>query len=77
MLFILPIIFLTSRSEDGDILKRLLLRLTAHGTFPNVIVTGKSLGGSDDIRRLHEAGDLKDIFLRANVDVRGNIAAIK
>lgn len=59
---------------DGDILKRLLLRLTAHGTFPNVVVNGKSLGGSDDVRRLHETGKLKDIFLKANVDIRGNIA---
>lgn len=62
------------KPADGDILKRLLLRLTAHGTFPNVVVKGKSLGGSDNIRHLHETGELKDIFLKANVEVGGGIA---
>ncbi|GJJ06367.1 hypothetical protein Clacol_000558 [Clathrus columnatus] len=62
--------------DDGDVLKRLLYRLTNHNTFPNVIIGGKSVGGSDDVRRLHEKGDLKDMFLKINVNVGGDITAI-
>lgn len=46
-------------------IKQILTRLTHHSTFPNIIVKGKSLGGSDKLRDLHEQGSLKTILLEA------------
>lgn len=52
---------------DADIVKALLMRLTGHGTFPNVIVKRKSIGGSDDLARLHEDGELVPLLAAAGV----------
>ena len=37
---------------DAANLKALLARLTSHSTFPNVIIGGRSIGGSDDLAQL-------------------------
>lgn len=60
-------------SEDGDILKMILQRLTARATFPNTILRGKTLGGADDLQRLHYEGRLKQIFEDQGVRVLGNV----
>ena len=60
--------------EDGDLIKLILGRLTAHSTFPNIILRGKSLGGSDDIQLLHEEGKLKSIFEQGGVSVKGDVS---
>ncbi|KIJ49592.1 hypothetical protein M422DRAFT_27956 [Sphaerobolus stellatus SS14] len=59
--------------SDGDLIKRLLIRLTNRRTFPNVILRGRSLGGFDDIRALHAAGTLRLAFENAGVQVTGDI----
>jgi glutaredoxin 3 len=46
------------KTEDSDLIKLVLSRLTGRATFPNIIVKGKSIGGSDDIARLHGDGEL-------------------
>lgn len=43
------------------------MRLTGHGTFPNVIVQRKSIGGSDDLARLHDSGELVQMLAAAGV----------
>lgn len=48
------------------------MRLTGHGTFPNVIVQRKSIGGSDDLTRLHETGEL--VRLLGAAGVRAGVA---
>lgn len=53
---------LTEDPADGQLIKTLLTRLTAHSTFPNILVNGKSLGGSDDLAALHESGELRNIL---------------
>ncbi|KAG8742813.1 hypothetical protein FRC10_000858 [Ceratobasidium sp. 414] len=53
--------------DDADTVKALLVRLTGHGTFPNVIVQRKSLGGSDDLARLHDSGELAKVLASAGV----------
>ncbi|KAJ7594438.1 hypothetical protein C8J56DRAFT_777785 [Mycena floridula] len=35
--------------EDSQHIKAILTRLTQHSTFPNIIVQGKSIGGSDNL----------------------------
>lgn len=60
-------------AEDGDALKILLTRLTGHGTFPNVFVEGVSLGGSDDLQRLHSQGELLTMLENAGVSIRGDV----
>ncbi|KAF7970382.1 hypothetical protein HWV62_24241 [Athelia sp. TMB] len=59
--------------EDGDLLKLLLHRLTGRATFPNTIVHGKTIGGSDDLQSLHAQGLLKGIFEAAGVKVLGDV----
>ncbi|PBK95480.1 thioredoxin-like protein [Armillaria gallica] len=57
--------------DDSIQLKSLLTRLTSHSTFPNVILRGNSIGGSDDLAKLHTEGKLKGILEEAGVKVRG------
>ncbi|KAJ3843561.1 hypothetical protein F5878DRAFT_649405 [Lentinula raphanica] len=57
--------------EDAIQLKKVLTRLTGRSTFPNIILRGKSIGGSDDVHALHNANALRDMFKEAGVDVQG------
>jgi len=59
--------------EDGDLIKLILGRLTTRTTFPNVILHGKSLGGSDDVQLLHDEGKLKSIFEQGGIHVKGDV----
>ena len=56
-------------SADSPHIKTLLTRLTHHSTFPNVILRGHSLGGSDDLIRLHEEDQLRQVLEKAGVKV--------
>ncbi|QRV79410.1 monothiol glutaredoxin [Ceratobasidium sp. AG-Ba] len=64
-----PFIVEVDLRHDADIVKALLMRLTGHGTFPNVVVQGKTLGGSDDLAHLHENGELVKILGDAGVKI--------
>ncbi|KAK1228702.1 hypothetical protein PQX77_008196 [Marasmius sp. AFHP31] len=55
--------------DDATQVKAILTRLTDRDTFPNVIVNGKSIGGSDTIQSLHKEKQLKAIFEKAGVQV--------
>ncbi|KXN90948.1 Glutaredoxin-C4, chloroplastic [Leucoagaricus sp. SymC.cos] len=57
--------------DDSAALKAILTRLTQHSTFPNILVRGKSLGGSDDLQALHDAKSLA-VALRKGGVVIGN-----
>ncbi len=59
-------------SEDGPVIKEILTRLTHHSTFPNIIVKGKSIGGSDNLRDMHKQGALENIFLGAGAKLKEN-----
>ncbi|KAF8417995.1 glutaredoxin [Boletus edulis BED1] len=56
---------------DSAHIKTLLIRLTDRSTFPNVILHGRSIGGSDELIRLHEEGRLRQVLEKAGVKVRG------
>ena len=56
-------------ADDGDFVKALLTRLTGRSTFPNVILHGKSIGGSDDITAIHNDGQLRQLFENAGLTV--------
>lgn len=51
----------------------MLTRLTGHSTFPNAILLGKSLGGSDDIAAMHKDGRLRQLFEQAGLEVRAEL----
>ncbi|KAI5118888.1 hypothetical protein M0805_003563 [Coniferiporia weirii] len=53
--------------DDADILKALLTRLTGQSTFPNVFIDGQSIGGSDDLAKLHSQGQLVNLLTDAGV----------
>ncbi|KAF8557638.1 thioredoxin-like protein [Imleria badia] len=55
---------------DSSHIKTLLTRLTRQSTFPNVILHGHSLGGSDDLMRMHEEDQLRHVLEKAGVNVR-------
>lgn len=47
----------------------MLTRLTSHSTFPNIFISGKSVGGSDDLQAMHRNGDLTNALEAAGVSV--------
>ncbi|KAH8993503.1 thioredoxin-like protein [Lactarius akahatsu] len=59
--------------DDGDFIKAVLTRLTGRNTFPNVILRGKSIGGSDDIAAMHKDGRLRQVFEKAGLQVLADI----
>lgn len=44
--------------NKGAALQKYIEKQTGRGTVPNLIINGKSRGGSDDIRALHNSGEL-------------------
>ncbi|CEL60723.1 Monothiol glutaredoxin-S6 OS=Oryza sativa subsp, japonica GN=GRXS6 PE=2 SV=1 [Rhizoctonia solani AG-1 IB] len=62
-----PYVIEVDLRSDSDTVKALLMRLTGHGTFPNILVRRKSIGGSDDLVRLHENGELVPLLATAGV----------
>lgn len=57
-------------AADSSHIKTLLTRLTHRSTFPNVILHGRSLGGSDDLVRLHEEDRLRQVLEEGGVKVK-------
>ncbi|KAH9971149.1 glutaredoxin, partial [Lactifluus volemus] len=56
--------------DDGDFIKTVLTRLTGRSTFPNAILRGKSIGGSDEIVMMHKDRRLRQLFEDAGLKVR-------
>ncbi|GAA5988534.1 hypothetical protein JCM10908_003609 [Rhodotorula pacifica] len=50
-------------------LKALLSRRTAHSTFPNIIIGSRSIGGADDLERLYESGELREMLDEVGVEI--------
>lgn len=59
-------------SEDGDLIKVILTRLTKHSTFPNIILRGRSIGGADDLQALHDAGKLEELLEENGLSIHGS-----
>ncbi|KAI0315228.1 thioredoxin-like protein [Amylostereum chailletii] len=59
--------------DDGDLIKAILARLTSHTTFPNIILKGESIGGSDTLLDLHTSRKLRRMFEKAGMQVRGDV----
>ncbi len=60
-------------TDDGDLIKAILTRLTGRSTFPNVVLLGKSIGGSDQLSELHREGKLKALLEVAGLKVQADI----
>ncbi|KAH8918584.1 thioredoxin-like protein [Atractiella rhizophila] len=56
---------------DLTLLKPLLTSLTSHSTFPNIIIAGRSIGGSDDLERSRATGELKRVLEEVGVSFTG------
>ncbi|KAF8631864.1 hypothetical protein AX15_002134 [Amanita polypyramis BW_CC] len=65
-----PYIVEVDLRDDGSIIKTLLGRMTGHVTFPNILVRGKSIGGSDDLLALHHNQRLGEILQEAGATTR-------
>ncbi|KAG5722182.1 Glutaredoxin-C6 [Termitomyces sp. T112] len=57
---------------DDDIIKAILGRTTQHHTFPNILIRGKSIGGSDDLQALHAERTLTRVLEQAGASVRNS-----
>lgn len=64
-----PKIIQVDLRDDMHQVKLILMRLTRHATFPNIMIRGKSIGGSDDLFKLHENKALRKMFEDAGVRV--------
>lgn len=53
--------------DDSNTIKAILTRLTRLSTFPNIVVRGRSIGGSDDIHELHAQKLLGKLLQEAGV----------
>ncbi|PIL35980.1 hypothetical protein GSI_01640 [Ganoderma sinense ZZ0214-1] len=57
--------------SDGPQVQAILARLTGRNTVPNIILKGSSIGGSDDIAKLHDEHRLKRLLEEAGLTVKG------
>ncbi|KAG6911160.1 hypothetical protein DXG01_003900 [Tephrocybe rancida] len=64
------VVFSKVALADDDIIKAILGRLTQHHTFPNIIIRGRSIGGSDDLQALHAQRTLTKALEQAGAAVR-------
>ncbi|KAJ7502376.1 thioredoxin-like protein [Mycena galericulata] len=60
--------------DDATQVKHVLTRLTQHATFPNVIIRGKSLGGSDQLQAHHGDKSLRRMLEGAGMSIRGDLS---
>jgi glutaredoxin 3 len=61
--------------DDSEVIKTALTRLTGRSTFPNILVKGNSLGGSDEIYAMHMNGTLGNTLRAAGVNPRAEVPA--
>ncbi|KAJ7287199.1 hypothetical protein C8J57DRAFT_1430862 [Mycena rebaudengoi] len=57
--------------DDAAQVKHVLTRLTHHQTFPNIVIRGKSYGGSDRLQELHQDKTLRRLLEGAGITIRG------
>ena len=55
-----PLVIEVDQRPDTLAIKHLLTRLTGRGTFPNMVVLGESIGGSDEVGGMHQRGELEE-----------------
>jgi len=58
--------------DDGIMIKHILTRLTNHSTFPNILLKGKSIGGSDSLEELHAKKALRKLLEEAGSKPKSN-----
>ena len=61
--------------DDGNVIKQVLTRLTNRSTFPNILLRGKSIGGSDDLNQLHADKLLAELIEKAGAIPRSDGSA--
>ncbi|OJT15282.1 Glutaredoxin-C2 [Trametes pubescens] len=57
--------------SDGPQIQSILARLTGRSTVPNILLQGTSIGGSDDVHRLHDEHTLVKTLEEGGVEVKG------
>ncbi|EIE83925.1 hypothetical protein RO3G_08630 [Rhizopus delemar RA 99-880] len=53
--------------EDDDEVKMALKEISNRDTFPNIFINGQTIGGCDDLEKLHEAGELKALLFNSHL----------
>ncbi|OCH93778.1 glutaredoxin [Obba rivulosa] len=68
-----PFVVELNTRSDGAQMQTILSRLTQRPTVPNILLNGKSIGGSDDIHKLHETHELKPLLQEGGLEVTGGV----
>ena len=53
--------------EGGNSLKKALYELTGQRTVPNIFINQRHIGGYDNLLKLYESGQLKQMLDKANI----------
>ncbi|KAJ3527796.1 hypothetical protein NM688_g8079 [Phlebia brevispora] len=64
-----PTVVELDKRLDGLFIQTILSRLTGRSTVPNIVLQGKSIGGSDDIHQIDDEGKLKSLLESNGVEV--------
>ncbi|KAH9929601.1 glutaredoxin [Epithele typhae] len=68
-----PLVFELDKRSDGPQVQAILKRLTKHATVPNIVLNGKSIGGSDHLEGMHAQGLLKTLLGGNGLKINGNV----
>ncbi|PCH36091.1 glutaredoxin [Wolfiporia cocos MD-104 SS10] len=71
-----PFVVELNTRSDGPIIQKILARLTGRRTVPNILLQGQSIGGSDDILKLHETNELKGLLEKGGLQLNGVYAGL-
>lgn len=62
-----PHIVELDKMENGEALQKAFLEITGQNTVPNVFIKQEHIGTEDDIKRLHESGELYKLLESAEL----------
>ncbi|KAH7927544.1 hypothetical protein BV22DRAFT_1111070 [Leucogyrophana mollusca] len=66
-----PEVFEVDQRQDAEVLTPLLHRLTSSTELPILLVGGKPVGSMEDMRQLHESGELQKMITDAGAVIDG------
>jgi len=67
-----PYIMEVDLEDKPNEIKSFLKNISSRSTFPNIFVSGRSIGGSDELVNMHVDGSLKEFLKKAGVIVDGD-----
>jgi glutaredoxin len=57
--------------DDAEVLKPIISRITSSPDLPVLLIGGKNVGSIDDIRALHQSGELRKLITASGAIIDG------